>query len=458
MLKGVNRHEHHPDLGRTIPLRWMQEAVQLMKQYNINAVRTSHYPDDPRFYDLCDEYGLYVIDETDLECHGFDQDETDQAYHGAGELPEPQEWTSDNPEWQAAYLDRLTRMVQRDKNHACIIMWSLGNESFYGRNFAAMYKWAKANDPTRLVHYERDQAALTADVYSLMYASIDTLQAFGATPGQDKPLILCEYAHAMGNGPGGLLEYWDTFYRYKGLQGGFVWEWQDHGIRRTASDGSSYFAYGGDFGDRPNDGNFVIDGLLFSDQTPSPGLLEYKKVIEPVVVDSIDPATGAISLVNRYDFISLDHLYLSWNVMEDERVYQAGTLPLPQIAAGEQAIITVPFAGTDALRQDKDYWLNLNFRLAHDMPWASAGHEVAWTQFPLQEAHTVLLAAEALAPLECQETARQLQIVGSDFVIEFDRVYGLITAWSFQGLHLLTEGPRLDLWRAPTDNVSGSGI
>lgn len=439
-FKGVNRHEHHPDFGRTIPLSWMQDAVLLMKQHNINAVRTSHYPDDPRFYDLCDEYGLYVIDETDLECHGFEV------------FPDSPQWASDNPAWEAAYLDRVERMVQRDKNHPCIILWSLGNESSYGRNHAAMYRWVKAADPTRLVHYEGDREAKTADVYSQMYSSIDTLKDFAEKQYQDKPLILCEYAHAMGNGPGGLLEYWETFYRYKGLQGGFVWEWQDQGIRRTAADGSSYFAYGGDFGDRPNDGNFILDGLLFSDQTPTPGLLEYKKVIEPVGVEAIDPSTGAISLVNRYDFIPLDHLCLSWNVSEDERVYQAGTMPLPHIAAGSRATITVPFSGKGPFRQHKDYWLNLSFRLAHDEAWANAGHEVSWAQFPLHTAPAASLRVDDMPPLQCRETERQLQITGVDFVVEFDRVYGSITTWSFQNVNLLTSGPRLDLWRAPTDN------
>jgi beta-galactosidase/evolved beta-galactosidase subunit alpha len=440
MFKGVNRHEHHPDFGRAIPLTWMREAVQLMKQHNINAVRTSHYPDDPRFYDLCDEYGLYVIDEADLECHGFDF------------LPEPEKWTSDNPEWEAAYLDRVERLVQRDKNHPCVILWSLGNESFYGRNHATMYQWAKAKDPTRLVHYERDWEAKTADVYSRMYPSIDEITKFAERPEHDKPLILCEYAHAMGNGPGTLKEYWDTFYRYKALQGGFVWEWMDHGIRRIAEDGSTYFAYGGDFGEQPHDGNFVMDGLLFADQTPSPGLIEYKKVIEPVVVEDTDLAAGTLTLTNRYDFISLDHLSLSWNITEDERVYRAGTLVLPHIEAGAQATITIPDLQTATLSPDKDYWLNLSFRQAQDTLWADAGHEIAWAQFSLQTAAVSTVPLASLPPVQCQVVAEQLQITGDNFTLAFDLVYGHIAAWSVQGLDLLNAGPSLDFWRAPTDN------
>jgi beta-galactosidase/beta-glucuronidase len=442
MLKGVNRHEHHPDFGRAVPFDWMREEVLLMKQYNINAVRTSHYPDDPRFYDLCDEYGLYVIDEADLECHGFNQ------------TPEPQKWTSDNPAWEALYLDRIERMVQRDKNHPCIIMWSLGNEAFYGRNHATMYHWAKANDPTRLVHYEGDQEAKTADVYSRMYASVDTIKEFAEKKAIDKPLILCEYAHAMGNGPGGLLEYWEAFYHHKRLQGGFVWEWRDHGIRRTTDDGKEYFAYGADFGDQPNDGNFILDGLLLSDCTPTPGLVEYKKILEPVVVTALDLAAGKVSLLNRYDFISLDHLTLSWNIMEDARVVQSGSFPLPSIAAGESAAITIPFANPVSFQRNKDSWLNLSFRLANDFSWAGAGHEVAWAQFLLQSATETLapVSPNDTLPLQCWEVDGKLHIKGADFALAFDQIYGTISAWSFHGQDLLIQGPRLDFWRAPTDN------
>ncbi|MBE3561856.1 MAG: DUF4981 domain-containing protein, partial [Ktedonobacteraceae bacterium] len=442
MFKGVNRHEHHPDFGRTVPLSWMREEVLLMKQHNINAVRTSHYPDDPRFYDLCDEYGLYVIDEADLECHGFCL------------TLEPQKWSSDNPAWEAAYLDRAERMVQRDKNHPSIILWSLGNESFYGRNHAAMYHWIKTYDPTRLVHYEGDHEAQTADVYSKMYASLETLEKFVKKPDLDRPLLLCEYAHAMGNGPGGLLEYWETFYRYKCLQGGFVWEWRDHGLRHVTADGKEYFAYGGDFGDQPNDGNFIMDGLVFSDLTPTPGLLEYKKILEPVVVTAFHPATGTVSLLNRYDFLSLDHLVLTWHIMEDEQVQQSGLLPLPPIAAGESATISIPFNKTGPFQPQKDYWLNLSFRLAGDLSWAAAGHEVAWAQFPLQTAATtpLPLPSTAAPPLRCQQADEKLQIEGGDFTLTFDLAYGIISAWSFQGLDLLAQGPRLDFWRAPTDN------
>jgi beta-galactosidase/evolved beta-galactosidase subunit alpha len=444
MLKGVNRHEHHPDLGRTLSVSWMRHDLLLMKQHNINAIRTSHYPNDPRFYDLCDEYGFYVIDETDLECHGFHLVEEPNI--------KPAQWTSDNPAWADAYLERIERMVQRDKNHASIILWSLGNESFYGRNHAAMYRWVKDFDPTRLVHYEADYEAETTDVYSRMYSSIDYIEEYITHKDPAKPFILCEYAHAMGNGPGNLKEYWDLFYAHKELQGGFVWEWNNHGLRHQTADGTEYFAYGGDFGDQPNDSNFVMDGLLQSDHTPTPGLIEYKKVIEPILVQEIDLKVGTVSLLNRYDFSSLDHLSLSWSIAEDGHIIQAGTLPLAHIEAGSSATISIPYEQPHAA--DHDYWLNLSFRLAFDTSWASSGHEVAWAQFELHSATRAQTSHELdqHPTLNCQATANNLHIAGRDFALDFDLIHGTIQHWSHNGHSYLKQGPRLDLWRAPTDN------
>ncbi|WP_415830377.1 glycoside hydrolase family 2 TIM barrel-domain containing protein, partial [Kibdelosporangium persicum] len=272
LLKGVNRHEHHPSLGRAVPYETALADVLLMKQHNINAVRTSHYPPHPAFLDLCDEYGLWVIDECDLETHGFTE---------VGWERNP----SDDPRWEAAYLDRMARMVERDKNHPSIIMWSLGNEAHTGRNLAAMASWTRTRDRTRPVHYEGDAACEYVDVYSRMYASHAEVDEIGRTTSM--PFILCEYAHAMGNGPGGLLEYRELFEKYPRCQGGFIWEWLDHGIRQVDAAGRPYFAYGGDFGETIHDGSFVIDGLLFPDRTPSPGLHELKKICEPVRITAL---------------------------------------------------------------------------------------------------------------------------------------------------------------------------
>ena len=292
-LHGVNRHEFDPDAGRAVSEAVMRRDIELMKAHNVNAVRTSHYPPHPRFLELCDELGLYVIDECDLETHGFF----------------PLEWRhnpSDDPAWEEALVDRMRRMVERDKNHPSVILWSLGNESGTGRNLSAMAAWARARDPSRPLHYEHDWSCRDVDVYSRMYASHEEVDAIGRgeeAPLEDPaldarrrrmPFMLCEYAHAMGNGPGGLADYQELFERHPRCQGGFVWEWIDHGLRDAAR---GFYAYGGDFGEPLHDSNFVADGLLFPDRTPSPGLIELKKVFEPVRITAAP--TAALRIENR---------------------------------------------------------------------------------------------------------------------------------------------------------------
>lgn len=441
-LKGVNRHDHHPDFGKAVPLEAMQQDVLLMKQHNINTVRTSHYPNDPRFLDLCDEYGLYVIDETDLECHGF----------GNTEHPN---WLSDNEAWEAAYVDRVVRTVERDKNHASIIMWSLGNESFFGRNHEAMAAWIRANDTTRLIHYEGDREAKAADVFSTMYTSVEELIQLGERTELTKPHILCEYAHAMGNGPGGLTEYWEAIYSHRRLQGGCVWEWCDHGIRQQTATGESYFAYGGDFGEQPHDGNFVIDGLVSADRVPSPGLIEYKKVIEPIKVDAVDLAKGTVEITNRYDFISLSHITCSWSLLADGVIVQQGVLPLPEIPAQTSATVDVPFVHPTA-QQDGEYWLNIDFTLAHDTKWAKRGHEIAFAQFFLcANQQKIVVSTADLPALNGRVDGADLVIEGPNLEVRFDRVNGGITSFVHAGVSLLDSGPQLDFWRATTDNDRG---
>ena len=300
LLRGVNRHDHHPELGRAVPLSFIKKDLLLMKSHNINALRCSHYPSHPQLYDLCDELGLWVMDEADLECHGFYDavarpldipEEMDYSERKLLAFPQAAAFTSDNEEWKEAYLDRMIQVVQRDKNHASIIIWSLGNEAFYGRNHKAMYDYAKSVDPGRLVHYEGDENAVSADMFSYMYPPVEKLITLAGTVGlnsdgnYDRPVILCEYAHAMGNGPGGLEGYQNAFRKYDRLQGGFIWEWANHGLLREVS-GKKFMGYGGDFQDFPNDGTFVMDGLCFSNHTPTPGLTEFKKIIEPVRVTS----------------------------------------------------------------------------------------------------------------------------------------------------------------------------
>ncbi len=459
-IKGVNRHEHHPDLGRAVPLEAMVRDILLMKRHNINAVRTSHYPDDPRWYDLCDQYGIYLIDECDLETHGFGMaDWKTWAGNPAAE-----------PAWRDACVDRMQRMVLRDRNHPSIILWSLGNESRLGDNHSAMARKARELDPTRPIHYEGDQELThgNVDVFSQMYAHVDQvhkiaqatqeIESWGKKLSPDVygqyPFLLCEYAHAMGNGPGGLKEYWQAIYTYPQVAGGFIWEWIDHGIRQHTAEGKEFFAYGGDFGDEPNDGNFVIDGLVFPDREPSPGLIEYKKVIEPVETQVVDAARGRLRLTNRYDFSTLDHLALHWSLTVDGRVVQSGVMPPPEVAPQESALVRVPIKPlADAAGE---VLLNVSYRLAADTGWAEAGYEVAWAQAPVPAAAppaaSLSRVHEAVAFEEC---AAGIQVHGADFTLQFDGQTGLMGPWTAQGMCLMERGPKFNFWRAPTDNDGG---
>ncbi|MCJ8014678.1 DUF4981 domain-containing protein [Paenibacillus sp. KQZ6P-2] len=444
LLKGVNRHDHHPDTGRTVTLSTMLQDIKMMKQHNINAVRTAHYPNDPRFYDLCDEYGLYVMEETDLETHGFEP---------LGNISR----LSDDPAWKDAYVDRISRMVERDKNHPSVIFWSLGNESGFGCNFRAMSEWCHEHDSTRLVHYEEDREAEVCDVVSTMYSSVEKMEGFGQMTDHPKPHILCEFAHAMGNGPGGLRPYFDTFDAYRRLQGGFVWEWIDHGLSRKTADGKDDYAYGGDYGDVPNNSNFVIDGLVQPDRTPSPGLIEYKKIIEPVRVEMID--IGKIRITNRYDFVALDHLQAHYSVTLDGRAVDSGVLALPHIGPGESREVTVPLrTGQPQIRveSDTELWLNVGFTLAADSDWAPPGHEVAWAQFELPADVYAVSGTPSLPlvkhTLSVTEEGRNLVLKNDLFRMSFDRLRPGIASLHIGGKELIQRGPRLNFWRAPIDN------
>lgn len=323
MFHGTNRHDNHPLLGRALPLDWVRRDLLQMKTHNINAVRCSHYPSHPGLTALCDELGLWVIDEADLECHGFDAvaaanfnlDGLSYEEKMARTFKDAASFTSDNPEWESAYLDRMHQLVERDKNHPSVIIWSLGNEAFYGRNHAAMSRWAKTRDPGRLIHYEPDRQATSTDMISHMYTSPADLQKEAEAEGDHfaKPIILCEYAHAMGNGPGLLETYQDLFRSHRRLQGGFIWEWANHGLWKEDPDGKKYYAYGGDFGDVPNDSTFVMTGICQSDHTPTRGLIELKKTFEPIKARLLD---DELVVRNHYDFIGLDHVKAEYDIRQ----------------------------------------------------------------------------------------------------------------------------------------------
>jgi beta-galactosidase len=453
LLRGVNRHEWDPRTGRTLSPETMLADVLAMKRHNVNAVRTSHYPPDPRFLDLCDGHGLWVIDECDLETHGF-------AFEGWRGNP------SDDPAWREAYLDRAARMVERDKNHPCVIAWSLGNEAGTGENLAAMAAWIRARDGSRLIHYEGDHENCSyADVYSRMYVGHPELAAIGhrqeprtADPRHDAhrrglPFLLCEYAHAMGNGPGGLLDYRELFEAHPRLAGGFVWEWIDHGIERTADDGTSYYAYGGDFGEEVHDGNFVIDGLVFPDRAPSPGLGECKKAAEPVRI-GVDPRARTISIRNLHHTRDTGYLRWWW-VLEEEGVpLGRGELAVPAVRAGTSWSAGWPEELSGLLREagSGEVWLTVSAVLGEAESWAPAGHEVAWAQ-ERADAQAASRTAEATDGGAADGGAAGGGSAGDGEVItlgpaRFDGRTGMLTGLG--GLEL--DGPRLDLWRAPVDN------
>ncbi|MFE1193627.1 glycoside hydrolase family 2 TIM barrel-domain containing protein [Streptomyces olivaceoviridis] len=430
LFKGVNRHEWHPEKGRALDLATMREDVLLMKRHNINAVRTSHYPPHPAFLDLCDEYGLWVIDECDLETHGF----TEQGWR-------------DNPvdddRWTPALLDRAARMVERDKNHPSVVIWSLGNEAGTGRGLTAMAEWIHARDASRLVHYEGDHTCRDTDVYSRMYASHAEVERIGRhldggpVRRRELPFILCEYAHAMGNGPGGLADYQRLFEAHDRLQGGFVWEWIDHGIAHPELG----YAYGGDFGEELHDGNFVCDGLLFPDRQPSPGLVEYKKVIEPVAITG-DGAAGTVRVTNAYDFADLSALAFSWSYEVEGESVDSGSLPVPALAPGESAEVKLP-AVPAAAPAGEAHW-TVRAVLASGTAWAPRGHVVAWGQLPVSARRTPYVAA----------TARPAP---GDGVITlgpgvFDARTGALRTIGT----VPVTGLRLDVWRATTDNDEGA--
>lgn len=442
-FKGVNRHDYSPQNGRVVSREEIEKDIILMKQFNINAIRTSHYPNSYYLYDLCDEYGMYLIAETDLECHGF-------------ELTGDYKWITDDPSWELAYVSRMTRMIERDKNHPAIIFWSLGNESAFGCNFRKMTDVAHEMDPTRLVHYEGDFDVESADVYSTMYTWIENPKKpylmKDIIEKSKKPHIHCEYCHAMGNGPGNLKDYQDLVYAHDKLQGGFVWEWFDHGIESFTESGEKYYRYGGDFGDDPSNKDFCIDGLIMPDRTPSPGLYEYKKVIEPITTTVVDIQKGIINLLSRYDFANLDRFNLVYKVMEDDVILQTGFMAVPSIEARANKDITLPYdLSAIKVKPGAHYYVNISYQLREDTRYASSGHELATAQFelPLYK-EGIMVRPEGILNVEKEHTT--LHVKGANFSLDFNLVNGNLMNIVRDGMQVLSKGPRLTLWRAPISN------
>ncbi|SDO63727.1 glycoside hydrolase family 2 TIM barrel-domain containing protein [Alkalicoccus daliensis] len=450
LFKGVNRHEFSPDKGRAgITEEEMTQDILLMKRHNINAVRTSHYPNHPRFYELCDQYGLYVIDETNLETHGtwkYGQTEIGDTVPG------------DKPEWTENVLDRCNSMFQRDKNHPSIIVWSLGNEAFGGTNFLKMYDFFKTNDPSRLVHYEGvfhyRESDGASDMESTMYIPPHQVEKYALEAEENpaaKPYILCEYSHAMGNSLGNFYKYTDLFEKYPVLQGGFIWDWRDQALWKK-EDGVEFLAYGGDFGETPHDGNFSGNGLIFADGTPTPKLLEVKKGYQNVRFTFED---GTLRLKNNFLFTSLKGVKGSFEVLEDGRKVLAGDFD-PKAEAGWQEEIQLDLKEFAA--RGGEVFLNVYLTLSENKPWAEHGHVIAYEQFKLKDAAPAALHKGDGRGLKLDENNKQAVITGENFKVEFSKETGWLQSFQKNGAEFIKEALKLNFWRAMTDNDRGSEV
>jgi len=439
LIKGVNRHEHDPQGGRCVPYWRMVQDVKLLKRFNINTVRTSHYPNHPRWYELCDRYGIYLIDEANVEAHGL-----------RDQLPKS------DPQWTPACIDRMNSMVQRDKNHPSVIIWSLGNEAGYGDNFRKMAQHSRRIDPTRPIHYQGYNAV--ADMDSTMYPSVARVIAKGEENGS-KPYILCEYVCAMGNSAGNFQEYWDAMEKYDCLIGGCVWDWVDQGLWKTTPDGERFLAYGGDYGDEPDfQGSYCINGVINPDRQVQPELWEIKKVQQPVSVTDLDIESKTVKIHNKHFFTNLDKLDCFWTLSQNGTVVQKGTLGDIDIPAGKTAKVHIPFSKPDFVC-GAEYWLRLNFALASDTLWADKGFVVAFEQFKLDwdvpEKNQADMPAGRLAITDRPDT---LTVSGEDFNAVFKKDTATLYSYTCGGAELIGRtkdglaGPVLNVYRAPIDN------
>jgi len=442
-LKGVNRHEHDPVTGHVISRELMLQDVKLMKQYNINAVRTCHYPDDPYWYELCDEYGLYVIDEANIESHGmgYDLDRT----------------LGNNPIWENAHIDRTRRMLERDKNHPSVIIWSLGNEAGNGCNFQATYRWIKTRDLSRPVQYERAGKEWNTDIYCPMYETVENILAY-VSQKQDRPLIQCEYAHAMGNSTGNMIDYWNAIDNNEQLQGGFIWDWVDQGLQKFDSTGRKYWAFGGDYGpkDVPSDGNFCTNGLVFADRKPHPGLSEVKKAYQYVKFTSLDLKKISFRMTNKYAFMDLENTQLQWEILENGVLIKKGVFATDNINAGTSRDYTISWKASNS-KPNRSYHLNVYLVTTDDKPLLGKSHILASEQFELPfSTPQIELKAETLPDISASETDKDITVKGKNFAILFDKISGTLASYIFEGQQLIELGPLPNFRRAPLDNDVGS--
>lgn len=444
-IRGVNRHEHDPYTGHAITVESMVNDIRLMKSLHINAVRCSHYPNRVEWYQLCNKYGLYVVDEANVESDGMSMT--------------PLKSIADDTAWLKPHLVRTKRMVERDKNDPCIIIWSLGNESRFGSNFIATYDWIKSRDHSRPVQYEPAELNSYTDIYCPMYARIWQLESYAYT-WQKRPLILCEYEHAMGNSEGNLKDYWDVIYKHKQLQGGFIWDWVDQTFAKKDSLGNPIWAYGGDMGyiGISNDSNFCANGLVAADRSLHPHAYEVEKVYQPIWFSSVPFASNEIRVTNHYDFTNLDRFNFRWKIKADGKIIASGDFPPVKVDPHGQKDYTLnlpeihPLPGTE-------YFLFVSAWSKDSVPMISKGTEIAWEQFDLPEYLQVPEKnTDDLPEIVIQKNSEIISVSNTDFRIIFNTKNGVFTSYQYHGQELIKEGLRPNFWRPVTDNDLGNGL
>ncbi|XP_022139268.1 uncharacterized protein LOC111010223 isoform X2 [Momordica charantia] len=448
VIRGVNRHEHHPRLGKTNIESCMIQDLVLMKQNNINAVRNSHYPQHPRWYELCDLFGMYMIDEANIETHGFDL---------SGHVKHP----TLEPSWASAMLDRVIGMVERDKNHACIIAWSLGNEAGYGPNHSALAGWIRGKDSSRVLHYEGGGSRTSStDIVCPMYMRVWDMVKIANDPNETRPLILCEYSHSMGNSTGNLHRYWEAIDNTFGLQGGFIWDWVDQALLKEVGDGRKRWAYGGEFGDIPNDLNFCLNGVTWPDRTPHPALHEVKYLYQPIKISSRD---GTLQVLNGHFFSTTEDLEFSWRIYGDGHELGNGTLSLPVLGPQRSYDIewqSSPWYDLWASSPALEFFLTVSVKLQRPTRWVEAGHIVSLSQVQLPTKrdffpHSIKNVSATLLSEIHGDTVRVYQ--QNLWEIKLDVQTGTLESWKVKGVPLIIKGIIPSFWRAPTDNDKGGG-
>ena len=444
-IRGVDRHETDPVHGHVISKESMLTDIRLMKLYNINAVRSSHYPNNPYWYDICDQYGLYVIDEANIESHPLANSEETQI--------------GNDMSWLPAHMDRTQRMFYRDRNHPSIIIWSLGNEAGHGRIFETTYKWLKDHDPTRMVQYEPAELNNYTDIYCPMYPSIEKLEKYVQTD-PDRPAIMIEYCHAMGNSVGNLKDYWNVIERYPNLQGGFIWDWVDQSLEYISDKGVKYWAYGHDFHpDLPTDGNFLNNGLVDPNRNPHPHLYEVKKVYAPIKIELVDPDMSAYKITNKQFFKNLDEVYFKWYLLEDGSNINEGNLGILELNPQESATIHIDTEHLE-LKADKEYFIRIEARQNKATELIPINHEIAWEQFRIQGNFFDKEKRDfvPVGDIQLIKEDGNLLFRGDDFEIAFDDRFGEMLYYDHNDIRLIEKGLFPNFWRPPTDNDLGNGM